>query len=426
MSTNSALYTATSALNAQSTNLSIISTNLANSSTVGYKESSAYFSTLITDPYSSSASSSGGVMVSAQQHIDQQGLIEASSNSTDMAISGDGFFVVTGAPDEDVFYYTRSGSFSTDEDGYLVNQNGYYLQGMAVDSEGNYTNGNNGSVSSLEPINLNAVAGSAEATENVSIVANLPADAEIGDVFTTSSEIFDSLGVSHTIDYSWEKTAQNTWSLSYSDPVLSSDTSKTTGTVAGGPVTITFNEDGTLASTSVDPVTVSVTGWTTGAANSVVSYDLGTVDGTDGLSQFASENGDDPTISITSVSQDGLRFGEFEKAYVDESGMVVAVFDNGQNRAIYQIPLANFNNPNGLQGFSNNVYAMTVASGDYTLNIPGYGGVGEIQGYALESSTVDTSEELTDMIIAQQAYSAASQVVSTTQDMFDDLMSATR
>jgi flagellar hook protein FlgE len=150
------------------------------------------------------------------------------------------------------------------------------------------------------------------------------------------------------------------------------------------------------------------------------------VDGTDGLSQFASENGDDPTISITSVSQDGLRFGEFEKAYVDESGMVVAVFDNGQNRAIYQIPLANFNNPNGLQGFSNNVYAMTVASGDYTLNIPGYGGVGEIQGYALESSTVDTSEELTDMIIAQQAYSAASQVVSTTQDMFDDLMSATR
>jgi flagellar hook protein FlgE len=426
MSTNSALYTATSALNSQSTNLSIISTNLANSSTVGYKESSAYFSTLITDPYSSSASSSGGVMVSAQQHIDQQGLIEASSNSTDMAISGDGFFVVTGAADEDVFYYTRSGSFSTDEDGYLVNENGYYLQGMAVDSDGNYINGNNGSVSSLEPINLNAVAGSAEATENVSIVANLPADAEIGEVFTTSSEIFDSLGVSHTIDYSWEKTAENTWSLSYSDPVLSSDTTQTTGTTTGGPVTITFNEDGTLASTSVDPVEVSVTGWTTGAADSVVTYDLGTANGTDGLSQFASENGDDPTISITSVSQDGLRFGEFEQAYVDESGMVIAVFDNGQNRAIYQIPLADFNNPNGLQGFSNNVYAMTVASGDYTLNVPGYGGVGQIQGYALESSTVDTSEELTDMIIAQQAYSAASQVVSTTQDMFDDLMSATR
>jgi flagellar hook protein FlgE len=297
---------------------------------------------------------------------------------------------------------------------------------MPVDAEGEYTAGNNGAVSSLEPINLNSVAGSAEATENVGIVANLRAEAAIGDGYTTSSEIFDSLGVSHTLDYTWEKTGENQWELSYSDPVLSSDTTQTTGTIAGGPVDIVFNDDGSLASTNPDPIDMSITGWTTGAADSVITYDLGSVDGTDGLSQFAGDNGDDPTVSITSVSQDGLRFGEFEQAYVGEDGMVIAVFDNGQNRPIYQIPLADFNNPNGLQGFSNNIYAMTVESGDYTLNVPGYGGVGQIQGYALESSTVDTSEELTDMIIAQQAYSAASQVISTSKDMFDDLMGATR
>ena len=434
MGSNSALYIATSALNAQSANLSIIATNLANVETTAYKESSAYFQTLISDPYSASASSTSGVTVSRLNFVSLQGLIESTESSTDMAIDGDGFFVVTSSPDSNIYYYTRAGSFGADDDGYLVNANGFYLQGWAVDSDGNYLNGSGGSVSSLETINLNAVSGSAKATSEISIVANLPANASTSDSFTTSSEIFDSLGVSHTIDYTWQKTAENTWTLSVSNPTQTSGDGSDSGTAVlsdgsgttYSEVTITFNDDGTLASTSPTNISIDISGWTTGAGDDSITVDLGTTGGIDGLSQFASDDADDPEVSVKSVTQNGLQYGEFVGAYVDESGLVIAVFDNGQSRSIYQLPLATFNNPNGLQELSGNVYQATAESGDYTLNIPGYGGSGTVSGYSLESSTVTTTEELVDMITAQQAYSSASQVITADEEMFDELMRATR
>jgi flagellar hook protein FlgE len=421
---DAAMSIAVSALRAQSSNLSIISTNLANASTVGYKELTTNFKTLVTNPYSSSSLNTGGVVVSSIQHVDLQGLIESSSTSTNMAIDGNGYFVVTNAADSNSFYYTRTGSFSTDDDGYLVNENGYYLQGWPVDSDGNLINGS-GSVSSLETINLNSISGAAQATSTIEMVANLPADAVVGNTFTTSSEIYDSLGVSHTIEYTWEKTASNEWELSVSNPTLGSDPTNESGTLAGSPITITFDSDGNLDSTNPDPVTLSITAWETGASDSTITLGLGTSGRTDGLSQFSSEDGD-PQVSVTSVSQDGLQFGDLASVSIRSDGLVIATFDNGMSRTVYQIPLASFNNPNGLQLVSGNAYLATVDSGTYTLNMPGYGGTGAISGSALEASTVTTSEELTDMIVAQQAYSAASQVISTSQDMFDALIGSVR
>lgn len=421
---DAAMSIAVSALRAQSSNLSIISTNLANSSTVGYKELTTNFKTLVTNPYSSSSLNTGGVVVSSIQHVDLQGLIESSSTSTNMAIDGNGYFVVTNAADSNSFYYTRTGSFSTDEEGYLVNENGYYLQGWPVDSDGNLVNGS-GSVSSLEAINLNSISGAAQATSTIEMVANLPADAAVGDSFTTSSEIYDSLGVSHTIEYTWEKTDSNEWELSVSNPTLGSDPTDESGTLTGSPITITFDSDGNLDTTTPDPVALSITGWETGATDSTITLDLGTAGRTDGLSQFSSEDGD-PQVSVTSVNQDGLQFGDLASVSIQSDGLVIATFDNGMSRTVYQIPLASFNNPNGLQLVSGNAYLATVESGTYTLNMPGYGGTGAISGSALEASTVTTSEELTDMIVAQQAYSAASQVISTSQDMFDALIGSVR
>lgn len=407
---NAAMYIAVSGLNAQSANLAMISTNLANASTVGYKEVSANFSTLITDPYGASGLTSAGVTVSSIHYVDLQGLIESSDTSTNLAIDGNGFFVVAASPDSNAFYYTRAGTFDTDDDGYLVNANGYYLQGWPVDSDGNLMVGS-GSVSSLETINLNTISGAAQATTNVEFVMNLPSDAAVGDTFTNSSEIFDSLGTSHTLEYTWEKTAAGEWSLN----VTSDD-----GTVSsGGTYTITFDSDGNLDTVSGTDMTI--TGWSSGASDSDITFDFGTSGRTDGLGQFDSEE-DTPQISVTSVSQDGLQFGELSSVSIDSSGLVIATFDNGMSRPVYQIPLATFNNPNGLQEVSGNAYVATVASGDYTLNIPGYGGSGLIAGSSLEASTVTTSEELTDMIVAQQAYSAAAQVISTSQDMFDALI----
>lgn len=419
---NSALSIAISALHAQSYNLSLISTNLANANTVGYKDVEANFKTLITDAYSANSKGTGGVLVSTVQRVDAQGVTETAGTATYMAIDGNGFFVVATDSASDVMYYTRAGTFSPDSNGYLVNENGYYLQGWPVDADGNLDAGNNGSASGLEAVNVNSVTGSADATDNIEIDANLPADAAVGDIFTTASEIYDSLGVSHTITYSWHKTATNEWELTVSDPVMTSDSSITTGAMAGTPVTIQFDGNGNLISTVPDPVALTVTGWTTGATDSAVNLDLSDQGQ---LSQMASGE-DNPQVSWTSVTQDGLEFGNLSGVYISDGGLVVATFDNGTSRPIYQIPLATFNNPNGLGAISGNAYVATIESGNYTLNTPGFGAAGTVSGYAVESSTVSTSDELTSMIIAQQAYSAAAQVISTDTDMFDALMSATR
>lgn len=422
---SSAMNTATLALKAQSTSLSMISTNLANVETHGYKTTEASFQSLVVDPYSHNKNSSGGVMVSGRQNIGTQGLIEATASPTDVAIDGDGFFVVGGSPQPSEYTYTRRGDFSANKDGYLVNSAGNYLMGWPTDATGGLTAGNVGSVASLEPINLASVSGSAKATGNIALDANLPAEAAVGDQFTVSPEVFDSLGVSHTIDFTFVKTGSNQWQLDFQDPVLSTDATTTTGGVAGGPIDITFNTDGSLASLNPPTPNISVTGWSTGAADSTITLDIGSIGTTDGLGQFASQ-GDQPEISVRPTTQDGLRFGEFKSAHFTESGELMAVFDNGESRAIAQIPLATFPNPDGLRPHSGNVYARTAESGSYQLNMPGRGGSGIFYGSSLEASTVDSSTELTRMIRAQQAYSSASRIISSSEDMFDDLMSAVR
>lgn len=424
MSISGAMNSAVSALKAQSQALAMISDNLANSSTTGYKATTASFSTLVTQQSTGDYYPSGGVLSSSRQNVSDQGLITETSVATDLAIDGDGMFVVTYGNNGGEYYFTRDGEFDIDSSGYLCNGN-YYLQGWETDAEGNVVGGNTTSTSTLESINVNRFGGYAAATTEESFEVNLPADAETGDTFTSSMKVYDSLGVANSVDITWEKTATNEWSVSFSDPVLSSDSTVTTGTLTGGPITVTFDSDGNLASTSPSPVSLSITGWTTGASDSTISLDLGTVGSTDGLSQFAS-NSESPSVSVTNITADGLEYGNLSGIEIDTDGTVIASYDNGFSLAIYKIPVATFTNVNGLESLSGNVYSETVASGDFTLQLAGEGTAGEIRGNCLEDSNVDTSTELTRMIVAQQAYSAASQVISTSRDMFDTLMSAVR
>src|SRR6185369_14937709 len=139
--------------------------------------------------------------------------------------------------------------------------------------------------------------------------ANLPADAAVGDTFTTSMSVYDSLGTSSSIQVTWEKTADNTWSASFAQPTLSSDSTKTTAAAPTSTVSVSFNSDGSLASTNPSPATLAITGWTTGAADSTITLDLGTVGGTDGLTQYASGL-DTPAVNITRIESDGLSFGK--------------------------------------------------------------------------------------------------------------------
>jgi flagellar hook protein FlgE len=425
MSLSAALSTAVSGLTAQSRALSAISENIANSSTTAYKTTDVYFQALVSGGKGSSTSTSA-VTAKSSQAMSVQGTVTSTSIATNVAIQDAGFFVVTSEPgaaaSEDM--YTRNGSFETNADGYLINTEGFYLMGWPTDADGNVLASNTNDLTGLSAINLSSIGGTAKATTEIEMSANVPADAAVGAALTTSMQMIDSLGVSHTVGQTWTKTADNTWELTLSDPVLTSDGTTQSGTISGGPYTVVFNTDGSLG--SVTPaLDFTVTGFSSGAADSAVALDIGEIGGTDGVTQYASTSS---TIGLEDVQteQDGALYGELSGISIDSDGLVTANFDNGISLAIYQIPIATFSNPNGLTLVSGTTYDENSAAGQVHLNLPGEGGAGSLVASALEGSTTDIATEFNKMIIAQQAYSAASQVVSSAGDMFDSLIQAVR
>lgn len=421
MSLTGALSSAISALSAQSQSLSMISDNIANSDTTGYKTTSAMFDALVTASSNTTSYTSGGVTVAGRANITQQGLLAATSNATDVAIQGSGFFVVTTATSGGVTSYTRNGAFTINNAGYLEN-NESYLEGWRTDADGNVVGSE--SASNLSAINTQIASTSGSATTKTTIAANLPSDAATGDTYTSSMTVYDSLGAANTMQITWTKTGTNAWSATFANPTSSSDTTTATGT-ASGTIDITFNSDGSLASTSPDPATVSITGWTDGAADSTITMDLGTAGGTDGLTQYASGE-TTPAVNVTSIDSDGLSYGKLSSVSIGKNGVVDATYSNGKTIAIYKIAVATFADPNGLSAASDGLYSATVTSGNASLQASGENGAGTIYGSELESSTTDTSSQFSSMISAQQAYSAASQVISTVNKMYDTLISAMR
>lgn len=418
MSLSGALNSAVTALSAQSSALAMISDNIANASTYGYKTVSASFESLLTGT-SSSSYSSGGVTVGSVSNISMQGLLTASTTSTNMAIDGSGFFVVTTGSGSQNTYYTRNGEFSVDSSGYLTNGD-YYLQGWPTDADGNVTSGT--TASSLQSINTTSVSSIAAATTQMSLQANLPAQAEVGSTFTSEVEVYDSLGTAAKMTITWEKTAENSWTATYSNPTSATGTAQV-GTVTSSPIAITFNTDGTLASTNPSPPTVTVSGWTTGASDSSITLDMGKAGTSSGLSQL-STSGQTASVSLVS-EQDGVSFGTLTGITIN-NGTVYASYDNGQQRAIYKVAVATFNNSDGLTAQGSGVYSANNLSGGATLNVAGANGAGNVIGSKLEASTTDTNREFSNMMSAQQAYSAAAQVMSAANKMYDTLISAVR
>jgi flagellar hook protein FlgE len=419
MSLSGAISSAVSALQAQATSLSIVSANLANSETTGYKASYASFESLITGSGSSSSSSSGGVLVSSRSNVTESGLLVATTSTTDLAIDGSGFFPVVDGTNGTEVYYTRNGAFELDDDGLLKN-NGYYLVGWPTDADGDVVGGTTSG--NLETIDVDAQSSYAAATTTETIVANLPANAAVGATFKSSLEIYDSLGGASTATLTWAKTGDKTWTATVADPVSSSDSTTRAGTVTSSAISITFNDDGTLASTDPSPATLTISGWTSGAADSTITLDLGTSGSASGLSQYSS-SADTLSVSAT-ITQDGVAYGTISGVSVEDDGTVTASYSNGASISIYKIPVATFTNANGLTAMSGAVYSTSNTSGSATLHIAGTEGAGTISGGTLESSTTDTNAEFSTMIAAQQAYSAAAQVMSTANDMYDTLLNA--
>lgn len=417
MSIYGAMFAGVSGLAAQSNALGMISDNIANVNTVGYKGTSARFSTLVTQAATQTTHTPGGVMSSPYSYIDRQGLLQGSASGTDLAVAGQGFFVVNESATPgfgDDFYFTRAGSFNPDQNGNLVNAAGYYLQGYNL--RNTTPPPSSSTFTGLETVNISNLSGSAAATTNIALGVNLPSTAAVGDDFSVTAQVFDSLGNAHDMDITFTKTAANTWSWTAQDPTMASVATAT----ATGTGSITFDTDGTPLSMTPATPSVTLTGFSTGAGNSTVTLDLGTIAGTDGLTQFAGD------FTISNIDQDGVRFGNYTGITISEEGIVTALFDNGQRQDIYQLPLGMFRNPNGLEGKTGNVYLETDRSGNFQLNLAGNGGAGDIAPAALESSTVDLAEEFTKMIITQRAYSANTKVITTADDMLEELIRVKR
>jgi flagellar hook protein FlgE len=402
-----AMISSVTGLVAQSQALGIISDNISNVNTFGYKTARSNFSTLVTD-ISATSYSPGGVRSVPFTEIDRQGLLQASTSVTDLAVQGNGFFAVSSSPaaGQGELLYTRAGGFAFDQNGDLANVAGFYLQGWSI------VNGvqQGSSVSQLQTINLTNMQVAARATQNISIAANLDASAAIAGTFTTDVTVTDSLGADHLARITWTKAAANQWT-----PTVSSPTG-TIGTIgiAGGPVN--FNPaNGTLASPA--SLTLTTSNFNSGAtAPATVTVNLGTPGSADGMTQFAG------FFDISSVTNDGLSTGTLAGLAIDKQGLVKALFSNGQELDIYRVPLITFTNPNGLEVRDGNAYSATDRSGSATPHNPQTGGAGSINSSTLETSTTDLGTEFTNMIVTQRAYSAATRAITTADEMLEDLL----
>lgn len=418
MSLYGALYAGVSGLSAQSNAIGIISDNIANVNTVGYKGSSARFSTLVTQQATQNLHSPGGVRSQPFNHIDQQGLLQATASATDIAIAGNGFFVVNEAANPavgDEYLFTRAGSFFPDQNGDLVNTAGFFLQGYDLSAGAATTSAS--TVTGLQTVNVANLAGTATPTSDLEIGLNLPSTAAIGATETLTIQVFDSLGNSHDVDLTFAKTATNAWSITPQNPTLTS-TGVASGTITSAAGSITFNGDGTPATITMPNIDITYT--IGGANNSSIAVNAGTLGQTDGITQFAGE------FTVSKSNQNGVSFGNFAGVSINEQGIVTALFDNGETLDIYHVPVAIFQSPNGLAAESGNVFQQTSRSGPFLLNLPQIGGAGTVAPSSLEASTVDLATEFTNMIVVQRAYSASAEIITTADEMLEELIRISR
>lgn len=450
MSLFGAMRSGVSGLFSQSQAMAMVADNIANVNTTGYKGVSPRFSTLVTAQASATSFAPGGVQLNTLNAIDQQGLLESSTSSTDLAVAGAGFFVVSDDPTTGTgaTTFTRAGSFRADADGNLANTAGQFLTGWPI------VNGvvqQTSILNAFDTVNISNITSAPIATSTVDIGANLPSTAATNDAFNLSVEALDKQGGVHTLVLTFTKTATaNEWDVTSTvsnasfldidadDNGTAGDNALIAGTTATRLGTITFNASGTLttvaASTAAGDIsTVNATNnlvfdidydnvLGTGVADDRVqlTLDLGTVAVNDGLTQFAG------SFIPNFINQNGRQFGSITGVTVNDAGTVNALFDNGDTRDIFQVPLAVFPNPNGLTAQTGNIFTAGTESGTPVALEANTGGAGTIEANALEASTVDLADEFTRMIVTQRAFSANTKIITTADEMLAELTNIIR
>ncbi len=392
---------ALSGLQANSVALNTIGNNLANLNTTAFKGQTTAFEDLFYQQIGQSGSGDAiqlgaGTRVSGTSTNFTEGTIlpDSTSNSADMALAGNGFFVVQQGGVQSL---TRAGNFQLSSNGNLITQDGQQVMGYAA------MNGVVNQNSSLSPITIPVgLNEGAQATQNFSITANLNSNATVGTSFSSPLQIFDSLGQSHQATVSYTKTAT------------------TTGVPSNNTGTLTFDTSGNLVSPTGSVNNITFPTLADGASNLSFNWNLNNSSGTPTISQLAAAS------SNTSKSQDGFTSGVYQSFVVDSAGVITAQFSNGRTSTIGQLAVATVANTAGLTASGGNNFMTTAASGLATVGVAGAGGRGTLDDGALEQSNVNISTEFSNLIVAQRAFEANSKTVTTFDTISQDVLSMVR
>jgi flagellar hook protein FlgE len=397
-----------SGLTAESTALSTIANNLSNQNTTGYKDKVVLFSDLFYQNLGTTGSGNpiqvgAGTQVGSAPSLYTQGSVESTGVPTDVAIQGSGFFAVQ---QNGVVSYTRAGDFSVDANDFLVTSEGQQVLGYPA------VNGVINTGGGVAPLQLGAgTISPPTATTNVELTTNLNASASVGDTFSTPITVYDSLGASHVLTYTYTNTGPGAWN--YSITIPAADVGKTGNPVVVNSGTMTFDGNGNLLTPAANVTGIAVSGLADGATNMSFTWQL--YNGTTGLvTQVAGPS------STSATNQDGAGSGALVNFSIGSDGTITGSFSNGKTQALGQMALASFASNDGLQLSGNTDYSPTLASGQAVIGAPGTAGRGTLSGGALELSNVDIATEFANLIVAQRGFEADAKAITTFDQITQD------
>jgi flagellar hook protein FlgE len=406
------LYAGISGLSANATAMTVIGDNIANVNTTAFKGNRSHFANILSTSLGGEAATVGvgrGVEFWGVNAQWTQGSIENSSSPTDLAINGKGFFMVQDPSGSN--FYTRAGNFTFDKNGYLVNPDGLKLQGYAIDASGNI-----GSITDIY-IPGERISPPSPTTE-FTFDINLNSGAAPSDTYTTAQTMYDSLGNAIPVTFTFTRqAAAQTWTVTGSIP-----TSAGTGVTFGGnaSMNIVFDANGNMTSPAADvAVNLALTNGATPLATTWTMLDATGVSLGD-ITGYASESG------TTFQYQDGYPAGSLRGISVDETGVVTANYSNGEMTPMFQVALADFPSYDGLTKMGRNLYAESIASGQALPGVAGTGRLGSVAPSSLEMSNVDLAEEFVKMITTQRAFQANSRVITSSDEILQELINIKR
>lgn len=429
MTISSSLNAGVAGLNVNASRLASISDNIANSGTYGYKRSVTDFESLVTNGASDSGIySAGGVRAVTSRLVGQTGSLVTTSNALDIAVNGRGMLPVTSAAAvasgsaNFPMMMTTTGSFHPNSGGVLETSSGLALLGWPANADGSIPAMARDTMTGLQPVVINANQTAGDPTTKVTLGVNLPATETAstadGASQPLSVEYFGNLGESETLGVTFTPTvpasgSSNAWTMTVTDSAL--------GGATIGQYALTFDgsrgSGGTLASVTTlsggtYDASTGVIGLT--VAGGPIAMTVGKPGDTSGLTQLSS------TFAPTSITKDGSPVGNLTSTTIDPNGFITATYDTGFTRVIYQVPLVDVPNPDGLTALDNQAYQVSPGSGSFFLWDAGKGPTGTVAGYALEGSTTDIAGELTNLIQTQRAYSSNAKVIQTVDQMLQE------